>query len=106
MKIALPTNDRKEITKRTGRAKEFVIYTIDNSVITGIEYKKNEHDHDHEHNEEEEHTHKEIIDLLRGIDLLVVRAIGKHFKRDVEEAKIEYKKTKEEEIDNVIKEYL
>ncbi len=102
MKIAVATNDRKTIAQRTGRAKEFVIHEIIDSVIVNTEYKENSHKHDHEHKDGQEHSHKEIVDLLEGTDLLIVRAIGKHFKRDVEKANIKYKKTKLENIEEII----
>jgi len=106
MKIALATNDRKTISLRTGRAKEFGIYEIIDSKITNISFKKNNHKHDHDHGEEHKHSHREIIDLLLGIDLLVVRAIGKNFKHDVEDAKIKYRKVSIENIDDLMSEYL
>ena len=114
MKIAFPTNDKETIAQRTGRAKEFVIYEIDNSVIVNTSYKKNTHSHDHSHNHnhghshdnEHGHSHKEIIDILKGIDLLVVRAIGKHFKQEVTEASINYELTKTENIKDLLSKYL
>ena len=90
MKIAIPTNDRKLIAKRTGRAAEFAIYTIDSKEIKSVEYIKNTHSHDdhdrnvghhhgeneshsHEHNHEHgEHNHDELLVLLGGIDILFV----------------------------------
>lgn len=108
MKIALATNDRKNIALRTGRAKEFAIFTIENSEITKVDFKLNKHEHDHdvdEHGEEHDHSHKEIIDLLLGIDLLLVRAIGKHFKRDVKNANIEFKVIKIENIEEALRSF-
>ncbi len=53
MKIAIATNDRKNIAKRTGRAAEFAIYTIENGEIQSTDYQKNTHTHhdDHDRNE-------------------------------------------------------
>jgi len=52
MKIAIATNDRKTIAKRTGRAAEFSIYHIENGEIISIDHQKNTHEHeDHDRNE-------------------------------------------------------
>lgn len=113
MKFALATNDRKVLAKRTGRAKEFAIYEIVDSKVIDVVYKTNTHTHDHDHDQGhghghghgEHHSHKEIIDLLKDIDLLVVFAIGKNFKKDIEDAQINYKKTRLENIEDIIQEY-
>ncbi len=108
MKIALATNDRKNIALRTGRAKEFAIYNIEDGKTINVDFKVNTHKHDHhkdENGEEHEHSHKEIIDLLRGVDILLVRAIGKHFKRDVISAGINYKVIKIENIEEALRSF-
>jgi len=54
MKIAVATNDRKTIARRTGRAKEFAFYEIDDQgKIIRVYYEENRHKHD----DEEEHHH-------------------------------------------------
>ena len=117
MKIAIPTNDRKTIARRTGRASEFAIYTIENGEIKLVDYQKNTHEHhDHDRNEGNhrqghghghgEHTHDEIITQLIAIDILLVRAVGKHMKRDLEKGNIFYKLVKGEEISEIISNYL
>ena len=108
MKIALPTNDRKNLAKRTGRAEEFAIYDIKNSKIVTITYFSNTHEHhDHSHGEEEHnHSHKEITDLISDVDLLIVSKIGVHMKQDIESANINYKVVTENDIDTILKEYL
>ena len=127
MKIAFPTNDRKTIAKRTGRAAEFAIYTIENGENNSVDYQKNTHEH-HDHKPKEgnhrqghgngqglgpqhkhehgEHTHDEIITQLKDIDIFLVRAVGKHMKRDLEKGKIHYKIVKGEEISEIISNYL
>ena len=134
MKIAIATNDRKNIAKRTGRAAEFAIYTIENKEIQSIDYQKNththhddhdrnegnhrqghggggqghhhdEHDHDHDH-EHGEHTHDEIITQLKGVDMLFVRAIGKYMKKDLQNGNIPYQLVKVDDITEIISNYL
>lgn len=143
MKIAIPTNDRKTIAKRTGRAAEFAIYHIENGEIISIDHQKNTHEHDdnhdrkegnhrqgnggghrhsdghgkshgnghhhgeHGHNHEHGmHSHDEIITQLKGIDILLVRAIGKYMKKDLQSGNITYKLVKEDEIDKIIATHL
>jgi len=122
MKIAIPTNDRKTIAKRTGRASEFVFYTIENGEIKYVDYQKNTHEHhDHDRNEGNhrqghrngkghghghgEHTHNEIVNQLKDIDMFLVRAVGKHMKRGLEKGNIPYKLVKGEEISEIISNY-
>ncbi|MCK5815659.1 MAG: hypothetical protein KAH07_06920, partial [Flavobacteriaceae bacterium] len=64
-----------------------------------------DHDHDHEKNEEHEHSHSEIIELLAGVDLLIVKNIGKYMKKDLDKSKIKYQRVTEPEIKNVINKY-
>ena len=55
MKIAIPTNDRKTIAKRTGRATEFAIYHIKNNEIQEVAFIKNTHSHDDHRSDEGNH---------------------------------------------------
>ena len=111
MKISFPTNDRITIAERTGRAKEFVIYNINDRQVINIDYKKNTRKH-HEHGEETHHkgeaghSHQEIIDLLSNVDLLIVLRAGKFLKKDFEVNKVNYQITKSIAIEDFLKEYL
>ncbi|MCF6181289.1 NifB/NifX family molybdenum-iron cluster-binding protein [Lutibacter sp.] len=119
MKIAIPTNDRKSIAKRTGRATEFGIFTIENGEIQSVTYIKNTHSHgDHdksegkhhntsEHNgSHEEHNHDELLIPLKNIDILLVRAIGKHMRQTLKKGNISYKLVKIDDISEIISDYL
>ncbi len=101
MKAAFATNDRKTLAERTGRAKEFVIYEIAGSKIINTEYFENKHEH-HENEDEHNHSHKEITNILKEIDILYVSKIGKHMKRDLEEAGINYVITNETKISDIL----
>lgn len=110
MIIAIPTNDRKTLAKRTGRCEEFGVYKVENNNIELIEYRKNthehhDHNHDHEHGEEDVHTHDEIMDVLKDIDMLVIKMAGKHFKNDLERYSINYEMTKELDINTILESY-
>ena len=128
MIIAIATNDRKTIAKRTGRAAEFAFFTIDNGEIVHTEYQKNTHEHhDHErseghhrqgrhgrgldhghrhHHNHDNHSHDEVVEQLKHVDVFLVRAVGKNMKRDLENGNIPYKLVKEELISEIISKYL
>ncbi len=106
MKIAFPTDDRKTIAERTGRCKEFAIVELKTNNVT-YNYLPNTHKHEHNNNgkKEHEHSHNEIIQLLEGIDLLIVRRIGKYMKLDIDKSKIKYKQVEKTEIEDIVEEY-
>ena len=129
MKIALATDDRQYIAKRTGRAKEFVIYTIENGKIQNIEFKENLHKHYHDHDEEHEHSHRhgrkhkhqhtghhkhehgahhhdEVVEVLKDVDVLLYKALGKYMRQDMLDAKINVKRTSKEMLEEAIREFL
>lgn len=106
MKIALATNDRKTLAERTGRAKEFVIYHYEESKLKSTCYITNSHDH-HHHGEGEshEHSHPEITEALQGVDVFIVRRVGKNLKSDLLKAGINFEVSKEDDILIILKNY-
>ena len=125
MKIAIPTNNRIEIAKRTGRASEFAFYNIENGGIKSVTYKKNTHSHDdhdrneghhhgenesHEHGKHEhqhvEHNHDELLEILTDIDVLLVRAVGKYMRKTLQKGNINYKLVKIDVISEILEDYL
>jgi len=79
MKLAIPSDNRETIIKRTGQSKGFMVYEVNNGIIIHSVYRENTLD---QHDNEEEHSHSQIIELLKDVDILLVAAIGKHMKRD------------------------
>jgi len=111
MKIAIATNDRITIAERTGRAAEFAFYTIKSKEIESVVYQKNNHKHHghggHGHNHEHgEHSHKDIVLQLQGVDVFLVRAIGKNMRRDLKEGNIPYQLVKIDAISEILADYL
>ena len=113
MKIAIATDDRIHIAKRTGRAAEFALYEIENGEIIRTDYLKNDHshhEHHHHHDEHESHehghSHTEIVSQMKGVDVFLVNHLGPHFKVEVEKAGIPYKMVKGESIAEILKEYI
>jgi len=68
MKIAIATNDRKTIARRTGRAKEFAFYEIDaNGNILRVYFEENQHKHDDEHEHHDyEPNHRKVSGYGQG----------------------------------------
>jgi predicted Fe-Mo cluster-binding NifX family protein len=106
-KICIPTNDRETIAQRTGRTKEFVCYEVEDGKIVKKYFIENpHHEHDHDDGEEGEHHHNEIIEILDGVDVFVVKAVGKFLRQDLIDAKVNFVRTNKEKLDDIIKEYL
>jgi ABC-type Zn2+ transport system substrate-binding protein/surface adhesin len=57
MKVVFATDDKTTISRMTGRAKWFAVYTLEGSDVKSIEYIENNHEHDHEHGHENENDH-------------------------------------------------
>jgi len=109
MKFAVPTNDRKTLAERSGRAIEFAIIDIDSTGTNSTSYLTNEHEHTHHNgdthsNNDEEHGHDDLVALLEGIDVVVGRKFGPHFAKDFHNAGIKMKITKTIPIDDAVKE--
>ena len=106
-KICIPTNDMQTIAQRTGRAKGLMLYTIDNGKVLEEKYVENPHkEHHHEEGEEGEHHHNEIIEILDGVDVFVVKAVGKHLKQDLIDANINFERTDKENLVDIVADYL
>ncbi len=129
MLIAIATNDRKTIAKRTGRAAEFAFFEVIGNEITGVRYEKNNHkhyDHDrsegnhrkgrygrglghghrHHHHHEGAHSHNEVVEQLKNVDMFLVRAVGKHMRSDLERGNIPFKLVKDENLTDIVKDYI
>jgi len=103
MRIAIPTSDRTNLFKRTGRAKEFAIFDVDNGSYELIEYRENPHKH---HDEEEEHhhdhSHGDVVNVLIDCDGLLVHTAGANFRKDFDKADIPLYQTKQSLLSEVI----
>lgn len=134
MKVAFATDDKITISRMTGRAKFFAIYTLEDGEIKDVEYLENNHTHDHDHghehhhsdNHSHEHNHhhgendgkgdgkgrnhhsghshkKVLVEMASRNVLFITRHLGKHFKDGVVELGIDYRMTKEESIEDALK---
>ena len=118
MKIAIPTNDRKTLAERSGRASEFAIINFDAKGVISLRYITNSHEDTHHGGGEQHrhghgggghghgvhnHGHGDIVALLKGVDMVVGKKFGPHFARDFHDAGIKMKLTKLDIIDDVVK---
>jgi predicted Fe-Mo cluster-binding NifX family protein len=100
MRIAIPTNDKVNLFRRTGRAKAFLVFDVDMSGFEEVELRKNLHSHDE--GEEHDHSHTELVESLSDCAFIVVNQIGKHLLKDIDNAGILVYKTSESNIKNAI----
>ena len=105
IKIAIPTNDRITLAERSGRAREFMVAEVENGVVLRSEFRENSHDHKHEEGESDgdhSHNHNDLVELLSDCKYLLVKVIGKHFKRDLAKAGKIFVLTKTDNIEEAI----
>lgn len=107
MRIAIPTNDKEHLFKRSGRAKGFLIMDIEKDAFSVVDYRKNNHTHNHDHsdNEQNGHSHKEAVDALKDCRYLMVNMVGKHFVKDLKDAGIQVFITDKEAISDAVEEF-
>jgi len=80
-----------------------MVYDIVGNKIVNSEYRENTMD---DHDKEAEHSHAQIIELLKDVNLLLVAAIGKYMKEDVENNPIQYQLVQEEKLTQIIDNFL
>lgn len=110
MKIAIPTNDKEHLFKRSGQTKGFLIINISDNYHNIDDYRINTHSHHHNHSHsrhhDDGHSHKEIVDALSDCDYIVVNVIGKHFNNDLQTAGIKVFKTNETTVLSAVKDFM
>jgi predicted Fe-Mo cluster-binding NifX family protein len=69
MKIAVVTNDGRSISAHFGRARQYLVLTVENGAVVQRELRDktpcdhSHHDHDHGHDHDHDHDHGQAIDL-------------------------------------------
>jgi predicted Fe-Mo cluster-binding NifX family protein len=107
IKIAAPTDDRRTLAERSGRAAEFAVFSIENGEIKHVEYRKNEHEHHHHHGHghhehEHAHGHADIVEALNDCAAVVGRKFGPHFASDFHQAGIKMMLSKEIALEDAV----
>jgi len=106
MKVAVPTNDKETLAERTGRAKGFLIFEIENKSAKEIDFRVNPHKHDDDESEEHDHSHAEVMEVLSDCNYIIVNKVGKHFKHDLNQTNIAVFKTRSKEIQAALDSFL
>lgn len=100
MKIAVASQNRKEITGHTGRCRKFWVYQIENGVITGkelLELPKEQSFHDSSPLEPSP---------LDSVQVLIVGGMGSGLVRRLEQRNIQALITKETNPDQAVQDFL
>ncbi len=107
MKIAIPSNDKINITGHFGRTKGFVICEVDNQKVINKEYKENNftghaqgkhEESQHEHN----HSHEGIFEAIGDCQMVVAGGMGRKLYDEFLQKNIKVFVTKEKNIDNAL----
>ncbi len=124
MKIAIPTNDQRSISKHFGRSKGFLIVEVqDNEIknkvyttntmtthaLSGVQLPDAEHHHAHNHHHghgEHNHSHEGIFKALGNCDTVIAGGMGRRLYQDFADRNTQVFVTKESDIDKAIELYL
>ncbi|HOK08895.1 MAG TPA: NifB/NifX family molybdenum-iron cluster-binding protein [Candidatus Hydrogenedens sp.] len=119
MKVAIPTNDKKNISAHFGRTKGFLIVDIENGNIVNEEYIPNtitghaQHPHDIEHSQPHSHehnhsidTHEQVAQQFANIDVVIAGGMGYGMKSRFESANIRTIITSEKDIKTALEHFI
>jgi len=116
MKIAIASNDLKRVTGHLGRCKSFIIYNVENGIITGKEIRQNTFTHHgagnhgrqdhHQHSEGHHHSHAALVENLSDCEALIFQSGGWRIIEDLKSASIIPFLTDEEFADEAADKYL
>lgn len=105
MRVAIPTNDRETIFPRTGKAKQFAIYDIDNKSVLFVEFRENPHKHAEDSEESHIHSHKDMVETLKDCNALLVKMAGQHLREDFKAARVALIKTEDTQLQCIANSY-
>jgi predicted Fe-Mo cluster-binding NifX family protein len=112
MKIAIPSDDKINISGHFGRTKGFVICELENNKVIHKEYKENNftghsqglhHDNNHEHVTQ---SHNGIFNAIGDCGVVIAGGMGQRLYSDFELKNIAVYITKEYNIDKAIQLYV
>jgi predicted Fe-Mo cluster-binding NifX family protein len=124
-KIAVATNNKKDISKHMGRCKFFAIYTISPDEVIDREYIENTFTHHRQQTVsiqesrprdqkpidhipgEGSHSHGGLVNALSGCDVVLARGMGMRLQQDLQNAGIMgYVVESDKDIELAIQKYL
>lgn len=108
MKIAIASDDEKNVASHIGRVRGFVIYEIEDKKIKNKEYRINDFT-GHKRGLEGKHHidhHAPIIEALKDCKAVISSGMGKRIYDDLKNAGFEVYITKESEVEKVVDLYI
>lgn len=115
MKIAVASNNEKNIAGHVGKCKGFLVYHVDENKIIKIELRKNtftshgQQDHGHQHHSGHGrggHGHGWIAECLKDCDVLIFKSGGWRMIDNLQESNIKPAITDERFADDAVNNYL
>lgn len=109
MKIAIASDNQRDISAHFGRTLGFVIYTVENKKIVTREYRPNNFTGHATHSEGHHnmhHTHNSIIEALRDCEVVISNGMGRRLYEDLISANIRPVITTETNVENALTLYL
>lgn len=92
MKIAIPSDNGSQISRHFGRAKGFIVFTIEERVIQNEEFVDNRFtghsqglhvSHGHQGGDEHHHSHQGILQALENCSIVIAGGMGKRLVTDM-----------------------
>ncbi len=113
MKIAIPSNDGKTVSKHFGRSEGFIIVEIEDNKIINKAYKKNDFtghaqglSHEHTAHGHGHHSHEGIFKALGDCSVVIAGGMGQKLYKDFQEKKVMTYLTNESDIDSVLEQFI
>ncbi|MBT4336973.1 MAG: iron-molybdenum cofactor biosynthesis protein [Bacteroidetes bacterium] len=104
MKIAIPSDNGSQISRHFGRAKGFIVFTIEEGVIQNEEFVDNRFtghsqglhvSHGHQGGDEHHHSHQGILQALENCSIVIAGGMGKRLVTDMKSSNKQVFITKE-----------
>lgn len=104
MKIAIPSDNGSQISRHFGRAKGFIVFTIEERVIQNEEFVDNRFtghsqglhvNHGHQGGDEHHHSHQGILQALENCSIVIAGGMGKRLVTDMKSSNKQVFITKE-----------
>jgi predicted Fe-Mo cluster-binding NifX family protein len=111
MKIAVASNNNKNVSGHLGRCKGFIVYLIEDDKILSKEYRENTFTHHQVHGPSEEHqhgnhSHNALVNGLKDCSVLIFNSGGWRVIDDLKSNNIYPFLTDETDADNAVDKYL
>ncbi|WP_129633352.1 NifB/NifX family molybdenum-iron cluster-binding protein [Candidatus Oscillochloris fontis] len=113
MKIALVSDNGTTISRHFGRARQYVVVTVEdgNEVARELRSKEDCHSHGHDHDHDHDHSHSDprhdaILDAIRDCQVVIAGGMGAGMDQRLRSAGINAIRTQIPSIEIAIEKYL